>query len=105
MERSMSENHYLYRLIPPRPTFPMDMSEAEAAVMEAHFGYWAGVIAERKAIAYGPVIDPKGTYGIALVEVADQAAAESLASSDPAIESGAGFMYELHLIEGAMVRD
>ncbi len=53
----MSQNHYLFKLIPPRPTFPVDMSAAEGEVMEAHFGYWAAAIAERKAVAYGPVMD------------------------------------------------
>jgi uncharacterized protein YciI len=82
----------------------MDMSEAEGEIIEAHFGYWAGVIAERKAVAYGPVLDPKGAYGFAVIEALDQAAAESVVSSDPAIQSGAGFMFELHPIAGAMVR-
>jgi hypothetical protein len=37
-----SMNHFLYKLIPPRPSFPADMFEAEGAIMQAHFGYWAG---------------------------------------------------------------
>lgn len=97
-------NHFLYKLVPPRPTFPADMTEAEAAIMEAHFGYWARLIAERQAVAYGPVADPKGTYGIAVVEVADEAAARSIAADDPAIQSNAGFDFELHPMADAMVR-
>jgi len=34
------------------------MTEAEGAIMEAHLGYWAGVIAARRAVAYAPVADP-----------------------------------------------
>jgi uncharacterized protein len=33
--------HFLFKLIPPRPTFPGDMTEEEGAIMEDHFGYWA----------------------------------------------------------------
>jgi hypothetical protein len=97
-------NHFLFKLVPPRPTFPSDMTEAEGAIMEAHFGYWAGLIADRKAVAYGPVMDPNGTYGIAVVEVADEAAARSIAADDPAIQSTAGFGFELHAMADAMVR-
>ena len=31
----MSQNHFAYRLIPPRPTFGADMSEAEQAMLAA----------------------------------------------------------------------
>jgi uncharacterized protein len=96
--------HFLYTLIPPRPTFPADMSEAEGAIMQAHFGYWAGVIADGKAVVYGPVVDPDGTYGIAVVEVSDEATARGIAADDPAIRSTAGFGFELHPMPDAMVR-
>ena len=97
-------NHFLFKLIPPRPSFPADMSEAEGAIMEAHFGYWAEVIADGKAVAYGPVMDPQGTYGIAVVEVSDEATAQSIADDDPAIRSTAGFGFELHPMPDAVVR-
>lgn len=97
-------NHFLYKLIPPRPTFPSAMSEAEGAIMEAHFGYWTGLMAARKAVAYGPVMDPKGTYGVAVVEVNDEATARSIAADEPAIRSTAGFAFELHPMGDSMVR-
>jgi uncharacterized protein len=82
----------------------MDMSDAEGAVMEAHFAYWAQVIGQRRAVAYGPVMDPIGAYGIAVIEAADQSAAEGVVAADPAIQSSAGFTWELHPIQGAIVR-
>jgi uncharacterized protein len=97
-------NHFLFKLIPPRPSFPADMSEAEGAIMEAHFGYWADVIAAGKSVAYGPVMDPQGTYGIAVVEASDEAMAQSIADDDPAIRSTAGFGFELHPMPDAIVR-
>jgi uncharacterized protein len=96
--------HFLYKLIPPRPTFPGDMTEAEGGIMEEHFGYWATAINDRQAVAYGPVMDPQATYGIAVLEVDDEAAARSLAENDPAITSGAGFAFELHPMPDAIVR-
>jgi hypothetical protein len=35
-------SHFLYKLIPPRSTFPGDMTEAEGAIMQEHFAYWGG---------------------------------------------------------------
>ena len=97
-------NHFLYKLIPPRPTFPGDMTAAEGSIMEAHFGYWGHLIAERRAVAYGPVMDPRGTYGIAVVEVTDEAAAREMAGHDPAIQAKAGFDFEILPMSDAMVR-
>ena len=82
----------------------MDMSEAEGAIMQAHFGYWSGLMAKRKAVAYGPVLDPHGTYGIAVVEVPDEATARGIAADDPAIRSTAGFGFELHPMGDSIVR-
>lgn len=97
--------HFLYKLIPPRPTFLADMTEKEGAVMQEHFGYWAGLIEERRAVAYGPVMDPSGTYGIAVVEVDDEGAAQSIADGDPAITASAGFGFEVHPMPDAIVRE
>jgi hypothetical protein len=96
--------HFLYKLIPPRPTFPGDMTEDEGAIMQEHFGYWGSLIKAQQAVAYGPVMDPKGSYGIAVIEVEDEAAATGIAENDPAIVSNAGFAFELHPMPGAIVR-
>jgi uncharacterized protein len=72
-------NYFLYRLIPPRPSFARDMTEAEATIMQEHFAYWLGLLEQRKVVVVGPVLDPKGTYGMALLEVEDEALAENLA--------------------------
>lgn len=58
--------------------------------MQEHFAYWGGLVGERKAVAYGPVTDPKGAYGIAVVEVKDEAVARSVAANDPAIKVPSG---------------
>jgi len=55
------------------------MTEAEATIMQEHFAYWLGLLEQRKVVVVGPVLDPKGTYGMALLEVEDEAMAENLA--------------------------
>jgi len=96
--------HFFYKLIPPRPTFPVDMTEAETVIMQEHFVYWSSLFAEHKAVVYGPVMDPKGSFGVAVVELEDESTAKSIAGNDPAIKSNAGFRFELHLMPDAIVR-
>jgi uncharacterized protein YciI len=81
-------SYFVYKLIPPRPTFDQDMSEAEGEVMEKHFGYWQDVIDRGQVIVYGPVSDPSGTWGLAVLEVESDDAARKLAEADPAVSSG-----------------
>jgi hypothetical protein len=89
---------FFCKLVPPRPTFPTDLSPAEADVMMRHARYWQGMI-DRKAaqvFALGLVLDPAGAFGIIVIEVADESAARALTASDPAITSGIGMRYEIH---------
>jgi uncharacterized protein YciI len=83
-------SYFLYKLMPPRPSFADDMTPAEASVMEEHFAYWANLIEQGSVVAYGPVLDPAGTYGIAIVEADDEAHVHSLGRSDPAVARGVG---------------
>ncbi len=90
--------HFFYKLLPPRATFAVDMTPEEAAVMGQHVAYWKGLIDDGlKVFALGPVGDPKGVFGIAVIEVETEAAAHELGHNDPAISrTEYGFRYELH---------
>ena len=96
---------FLCRLAPPRPTFPADMKPEEGAAMQRHFGFWAERMQEGTAHVVGPVMDPKGTYGVAIVSVADRAAAEGLCTQDPVITAQLGFAYEVFEMPNASVRE
>jgi uncharacterized protein YciI len=86
---------FVFRLLPPRPTFAFDMTAEERATMTDHVAYWSALAAEGKVLAFGPVGDPAGPYGIAIILAEDQAAAERLRDDDPAMRSGHGFRTEL----------
>jgi uncharacterized protein len=97
---------YVFRLIPTRPTFAFDMTEEERQLMGKHAQYWQDLMARGNAVAFGPVDDPAGNYGLALV-IADTAeAARDLADQDPAVTSDLRFTTEiapmLNLITPAM---
>lgn len=61
--------------------------------MVAHGAFWQHQADQGRALAVGPVADPAGIWGLALVEVADEAEAEALAAEDPVIAARLGFAY------------
>jgi uncharacterized protein YciI len=63
-------------------------------MMGEHVGYWKKLLDEGTAFAFGPVADPKGVWGVGIVEVEGEAAISALEKGDPAIQSGLGFRYE-----------
>lgn len=85
---------YFVRLIPPRPTFDQDMTADERAMMTEHAAYWRGRLAEGDVVAFGPVLDPTGSWGLGVLEVGDEAELRAFQDGDPAIRSGRGFRYE-----------
>ena len=86
---------FVFRLLPPRPTFAADMSATERAVMSEHGAYWARLASEGRVVAFGPVADPSGAYGLGIVLAADLDEAESIRDSDPALLSSHGFRTEI----------
>ena len=88
--------YFLCRLIPPRPTFAMDMTPPEAKAMNEHVAYWTDLLGKGKAIAFGPVMDPKGPWGVGLVSVRDAAELRELQENDPAVRAQIGLSYEAY---------
>ncbi|HEX8795924.1 MAG TPA: SRPBCC domain-containing protein [Polyangiaceae bacterium] len=87
--------YFMCRLLPPRPSFALDMNKEEAAMMQEHAAYWRGMLARGVAIVFGPVLDPKAPYGLGIVRVSSEVELESIRDADPAIKSGRGLKYEV----------
>ena len=87
--------HYFCRLISPRPTFQADMTADERAIMIEHVAYWTELAERGVAIAFGPVADPAGGYGVSIIRLPDGADAHNLERGDPVVKSGIGFRYEI----------
>jgi uncharacterized protein len=79
---------FLYKLIPPRPTFATDVTQAEAAIMAQHVGYWQDLTQAGVAVVFGPVADPAGTWGLAVVKAEREDDVRALGRDDPAVSSG-----------------
>jgi uncharacterized protein YciI len=80
--------NWLIRIVPPRPHFDQDATPAEQALMERHFAYWKDLNAQGVCLFGGPVLDPKGVYGILVVRAATEDEARALGNGDPAVKTG-----------------
>lgn len=80
----MEKKFYVLHLLPPRPTFALDMNEQERAIMQHHMAYWKELMDKGSVIVYGPVMDPKGPYGLGVVAVSDEDELKNLIANDPA---------------------
>ena len=97
--------YFVYKLIPPRPTFAVDMTSAERAIMREHGAYWADLARKGTAVIFGPVADPKGGWGLAVVEAESDAEVQALGANDPALKAAAGFRLETYPMLQAVLRD
>jgi hypothetical protein len=86
---------FVFRLIGPRPSFPGDMTPEERATMMEHAAYWSDMAAQGKALAFGPVADPAGPYGIGIILAESPLEAEAMGDNDPAVRSPHGFSAEI----------
>jgi uncharacterized protein len=82
MEKAI--RHYFLKLDPPRRSFMMDMTEDERKIMQQHVAYWVPFVEDGTVIVLGPVMDPAGGYGIAIVGVESEDRLMELIKNDPA---------------------
>jgi uncharacterized protein YndB with AHSA1/START domain len=94
-KRSAEKKFFHVRLLPPRPDFAMTMQADERAIMTEHVGYWRQMLADGKAVLFGPVADPAGAWGLGILKAEDEAAVKALTDADPTIRSGRGFSFEV----------
>ena len=82
------KKHFFLKLIAPRPTFYVDMTDQERNTMKEHGQYWRNLMEQGFAIIFGPVLDPKGVWGLGIVEAINEDEVRSFTVDDPAIKSG-----------------
>jgi uncharacterized protein YndB with AHSA1/START domain len=107
-DREAGRSYWMIRLLPPRPSFMMDMNADERAMMMAHAVYWRGLMAQGMAVAFGPVAAPDGGFGLGVLElplIGDDAKKKlvEIEAADPAVAGGRGLRYEvLPMVRGVV---
>ena len=80
----MEKKYFALHLLPCRPDFAFTMSEEERIIMQQHVGYWMDYMSKGKIMVFGPVMDPKGPYGLGILAVEEEKEIEDFIAGDPA---------------------
>jgi hypothetical protein len=96
--------YYAFKLFPPRPTFPADITGEEAQIMAEHVAYWTELLNAGTAVAFGAVADPTEAWGLAIVEAGPDTDITALREHDPVIRRGLGARLEIYPMPNAVVR-
>ena len=56
--------------------------------MERHIAYWQDLLNRDVALAFGPVHHPEEPWGLGLLDLDDEQAAQAIGEGDPAVRSG-----------------
>jgi Uncharacterized protein conserved in bacteria len=94
--------HYCCRLLTPRASFPADMSAAERALMQAHAAYWRERMGEGRVVVFGPVSDPRGAWGLLVLQLPDDTEPAALTDGDPVVRAACGFRFEIHPMQAVL---
>ncbi len=84
----MEKQHFYLKLVPPRATFPADITKEEQALMAQHAAYCQQHFETGKLLLFGPVMAPQAAFGVGILEVADEAEARQLCENDPSVLAG-----------------
>jgi uncharacterized protein YciI len=94
---------FVYRLLPPRPTFADDMDADERAMMNEHVAYFGKLHAQGRLIVYGPVdVFGGGGWGLGVIAGDARDDVERIAADDPAVAGGL-CTYELGVMRQAVL--
>ena len=85
---AMAKEHYFFQLIPPHPTFPHDMTDEERLLMEEHGRYFQEQFTDGKVLLFGPAMARGGAFGLAVLEVHNEAEARRFGECDPSVRAG-----------------
>jgi uncharacterized protein YciI len=94
--------YFLYKLLPPRPDFDRTMSEREQVAMREHIRYWTDLTDKGKAVVFGPIADPAGVWGLAVVAAESEGEVHRLGDADPVVNAGVA-RYAVYAMPRAVV--
>jgi uncharacterized protein len=81
---------FVFRLISPRPTFALDMTDEEREVMARHAAHWQPYLDSGQMVVFGPILDGTGSWGLGVVEAGDEQELRAFAARDPVVTTGTG---------------
>lgn len=96
---------FALRLKAPRPTFALDMTDAEREIMGRHGAHWQPYLESGQMVIFGPFLTEDSSYGLAVLEIPDdeEDALRAFAASDPVVTTGTA-TFEIAKMLGGFVR-
>jgi uncharacterized protein YciI len=91
---------FLMRLIPPRADFAQTMTAEERHAMTLHMEYFQNLLTAGQVVVYGPVADPEGVWGVAVLRAADRAQALAIGERDPSVTAGVNTVEVFEIMGG-----
>ena len=88
LDNKTEKKHFMLKSLSHRSTFQQDMTDEERGIMLKHITYWTDMAEKGIAVVFGPVFDPKGGYGLGIMEVDNEEQLRTLIENDPAVMSG-----------------
>jgi uncharacterized protein YciI len=80
----MDKKYFVLKLIPGRVDFAQTMTVEEKIIMQQHVAYWKDNMDKGSVLVFGPVLDPKGVYGLGIVSAVDEEEINTFIAADPA---------------------
>jgi uncharacterized protein YciI len=80
----------LTKWIPPRADFVNTTTDTERDLLQQHSDWLNAMMADGLIVAHGPVMDPAGSYGVALWRIADDQILAAVLAQDPIVRAGVG---------------
>jgi uncharacterized protein len=79
---------FVFRLMAPRPTFAPDMTDEEREIMGRHAAHWQPFVDGGQMVVFGPVLDSRGSWSLAVIEADDEDQLRTVAAGDPGRHDG-----------------
>ena len=95
---------FFCKLLPPRADFAQTMTPEEGGLMQQHAAYWQEAMARGHVVAFGPVADPAGAFGMGIVDFPGEAEVRAFTDGDPTVRSGRGFSFQVHTMPLGVLR-
>ncbi len=91
----MNKKYFAVRLVPPRADFAQTMTESERSLMQEHAEYWKSYMDQGMVLVFGPVLDPKGVYGLGIVAVDNEDELKKFIDNDPSLKINTAEYYPM----------
>ncbi len=79
----MEKKYFALKLLPKRLDFMQTMTADERGIMMQHIAYWHPYVENGTMLVMGPVLDPKGAYGLGIICVQSEDEMLELIKHDP----------------------